>query len=125
MQNISTVSQIPSIAPKLDNTQLSEKELYKLWDAAKQLEATFSGFLLKELKMGTSQPGGEESFAADVYGDMFKRSLAEQLSRSGSLGIAKQIYQDASKLADKAAGMPASPPTLSPATLRFQPERSA
>jgi Rod binding domain-containing protein len=130
---ISQVTQIPSNAPPVMGVTLPERDLHKLWDAAKQLEATFSSFLLKEMKMGTAEPGGKESFAADIYGDMFKRSLAEQLSTSGSLGLAKQIYEESAKLASKAAGVPNGPPepvkpkevketassVISPSMLRF------
>ena len=132
IQAISSV--VPNPPPELkDVTHLSLGDRTRLWQAAKDLESTFSTYMLQDLKFGATSGNGKESFASDTFGDMFKHSLADQLARSGSVGLARQIYIDSARLAEKAmvssmkqpnASSPLfSTPTPTPAP--FQPNHPA
>lgn len=104
-------SQMPNPPPVVKGiTHLSPVERMKLWHAAQDLEATFSTYLLKDVRFGGTEASGKQSFAADTFGDMFKQTLANQMARSNSMGLARDIYIDSARLAEKAK----APSTIHP-----------
>jgi Rod binding domain-containing protein len=70
--------------------QTPEAKELQTREAAQALEAVFSKYLLAEL---------EKSFASqstmsggNVYAGMFTQAIADQMAKSGSLGLSDQIY---------------------------------
>lgn len=80
------------IIPKTDNEK-------KLWESAKALEATFAKDLLTA--MGDKLPGAPNSPGGNIFGDMFKDTIAKQLAQSETLGLGRQIYRETVKLANQ------------------------
>lgn len=69
----------------------------QLWGAAKSLEATFTKFLLSETTKNLPGTDGAEP-GNDVYNDIYQTAISEKLADKGTLGLAKEIYADSSKL---------------------------
>jgi len=71
----------------------------KLLQAAQALEATFAKDLLAP--MGEKLPGTPGGLGGNIFGDMMKNAIADELAKSEALGLSRQIYNDTKKLADK------------------------
>ena len=90
--------------------------LKKLHDAATQLEGVFVGMLFKEMHSTVKSDDGifgKQSNADDTWNDMLDQERANQISKTGSFGIAKMVESQlrASVLASSTA--PALPPGFS------------
>jgi len=91
-------------------------QLKKLHDAAEQVESYFVKNLLTEMQKG--QDGGlfGKTPGSEIYQDMFTQSIADQVAKSGSFGIAKSLEQQVGKQLLREAASPLS---------TSQPERAA
>ncbi|MEJ5170094.1 MAG: rod-binding protein [Fimbriimonadales bacterium] len=69
-----------------------EPELRRLRKAAEGIEAVFFRDLLQAMRRSIPEQEGENSFGGQVYRDLFDQAVADALGRSGSLGIAKVVY---------------------------------
>jgi flagellar protein FlgJ len=77
----------------LSNEQ--QKSLQKLHQAAQQMESLFVDMLFKEMRK-TSPPvslTGKTSNAEQTFGEMLDEKRAEDLAKTGSLGIGKILEQ--------------------------------
>ena len=65
---------------------------------AAQFESVFVRTLVSSLRQTSAIGSGGGMFGggpgADVYGDWFDQNLAEQIGRSGDVGIARTLMQD-------------------------------
>ncbi|HYZ15513.1 MAG TPA: rod-binding protein [Candidatus Acidoferrum sp.] len=74
-------------------TASQQQALTKLHETAQQMESLFVDMLFKEMRKATPQESltGKPSQAEQTFGEMLDSKRAEQLSTTGSLGIAKMI----------------------------------
>ena len=77
------------------------RQARKLWEAAKALEVSFSKYMLKDL--GKTIPKSGHATGSEIYGDMFKQAVAEEIADGGTLGMARQVYIDLNRALDRAA----------------------
>ena len=72
-----------------------QKQLAKLHDAAQQMEALFVDMLFKEMRKSSPQTSltGKVSNAEQTFGEMLDTKRAEELAKSGSLGIGAVLEQ--------------------------------
>lgn len=89
-------------APRLDRASLhpldhGQRERQRAAKVADQFEAVFVRTMVASLRQ-TAVVGGGGMFGsgpgADVYADWFDQNLAEQIGRSGHVGIAAQLLRD-------------------------------
>ncbi|MFZ5805719.1 MAG: hypothetical protein ACOY3I_00725 [Verrucomicrobiota bacterium] len=75
---------------------VNPQEAQKLWHASQAMESLFATYMLKELDkvMPKSSANG-----ANIYGDLFKRAVADEIAKSNSLGLSQQIYLAVDKIA--------------------------
>jgi peptidoglycan hydrolase FlgJ len=76
-------------------TNDQQKSLQKLHQAAQQMESLFVDMLFKEMRK-TSPPvslTGKTSNAEQTFGEMLDEKRAEDLAKTGSLGIGKILEQ--------------------------------
>ena len=80
-----------SATPTVSQMTADQKQLL---DTCKQMEQAFLEMLLKQMS-----PSGEQngllptSFQRGVYEDMQRQSLAEQMAKSGGIGLASTLYR--------------------------------
>src|SRR5689334_17076437 len=94
------------------NPQLSEKQ--KIGEASRQFEA----ILLKQVLDGTQKTVikskfSDNSTSAGIYQDMVTSQLAESISKSGALGLAKTFEQQLDR-PHGAASMAGNAPAATP-----------
>ena len=92
----------PSLETLADNPVLAEQE--KLAEASRQFEAMLLRQILTEAQkplIASTMEG--RSFAAGIYRDLMVNELAVQISRTGEIGLARNLQQEL-------MGRPASPP---------------
>ena|GEM_PF-3951723 len=90
------VNTLPSgVKPLADPEQTRQ-----LWGAAKGLEATFSKFLLSESAKTLPGTSGDAP-GSDIYNDFYQTAISEKLADKGTLGLAKEIYAESSRLQRK------------------------
>jgi Rod binding domain-containing protein len=72
-----------------------QKQLAKLHDAAQQMESLFVDMLFKEMRKGapTTSLTGKVSNAEQTFGEMLDTKRADELAKSGSLGIGAVLEQ--------------------------------
>jgi flagellar protein FlgJ len=81
-------------ADAADLSAEQQQALAKLHQTAQQMEALFVDLLFKEMRKSAPQGGGltgRPSLAEQTFGEMLDEKRAEELSKNGSLGIAKVI----------------------------------
>ncbi|MCA1947839.1 MAG: rod-binding protein [Armatimonadetes bacterium] len=69
-----------------------EPDLRRLKKAAEGIESMFFRDLLQAMRRSVPESEEENSFGGQVYRDLFDQAVSEALGRSGSLGIAKVVY---------------------------------
>ena len=76
-------------------TAEQQASLVKLHQAAQQMESLFVDMLFKEMRKGAPSTSltGKVSNAEQTFGEMLDTKRAEELSKSGALGIGK-ILED-------------------------------
>ncbi len=99
----------PAPAPLTADQQAA---LSKLHETAQQMESLFVNMLFAEMRKTAPQGGGltgKPSAAEQTFGEMLDEKRAEELSKSGSLGLAKMIEQQlrSAVVGDTAAAPPA------------------
>jgi flagellar protein FlgJ len=96
-------------AGSADVTSEQQAKLSKLHQAAQQMESLFVDMLFKEMRKGAPSTSltGKVSNAEQTFGEMLDTKRAEELSKSGSLGIGK-ILED--QLRAAVLGDPGSAP---------------
>ncbi|MBV8299518.1 MAG: rod-binding protein [Candidatus Eremiobacteraeota bacterium] len=72
-----------------------QKQLGKLHDAAQQMEALFVDMLFKEMRKSSPPTSltGKVSNAEQTFGEMLDEKRAEELAKTGSLGIGAVLEQ--------------------------------
>lgn len=69
-------------------------EQRKLWQSCQQLEQTFLEIMLKQMQSSSAIGGAlQRSMQRDIYEDMQRQSLAEQMAKSGDVGLAAMLYR--------------------------------
>ncbi len=72
-----------------------DQSLAKLKQATTDFEAIFIGEILKEMHSDASKGGlFGNSFEMGTYREMYDEAIAQQLAKSGILGIGKMLYQE-------------------------------
>ena len=88
-------------------TNQQQQALTKLHQAGQQMESLFVDMLFKEMRKSSPSTSltGKTSNAQETFEAMLDEKRAEELSKSGSLGIGKMLEQQlrASVVADPAA----------------------
>jgi peptidoglycan hydrolase FlgJ len=76
-------------------TNDQQKSLQKLHQAAQQMESLFVDMLFKEMRKSSPPVSltGKTSNAEQTFGEMLDEKRAEDLAKSGSLGIGKILEQ--------------------------------
>jgi len=75
-----------------------EEEKNRLKQACLEFEAIFVQMLLKEMRNSIPKNGFfGQSLASNIYQSMYEQALADEVSKSGSLGLADQLYESLSK----------------------------
>ena len=82
----------PSPAPLTNEQQAALKKLHQ---TAQQMESLFVDMLFKEMRKSAPPVSltGKPSNAEQTFGEMLDEKRAEELSKSGSLGIGKIVEQ--------------------------------
>lgn len=68
-------------------------ELQRLRKAAEGIEGMFFLDLLQAMRRAGPEGEGEGGFGGQIYRDLFDQAVAEALSRTGSLGIARMVCE--------------------------------
>jgi peptidoglycan hydrolase FlgJ len=94
--------------PAAPPTNEQQQALTKLHQAAQQMEALFVDLLFKEMRKSAPHASltGKTSNAEATFSDMLDEKRAEELSKSGSLGIGAILERQlrSSVLAEPATG---------------------
>lgn len=70
----------------------------ELKKACQQFESIFIYYLLQKMRETVPKNGFfEQGLSFDIFQSMHDQALAEELSKSGSLGLAEQMYSQMSK----------------------------
>jgi len=72
-------------------TAAQQQQLAKLHDAAQQMESLFVDMLFKEMRKSAPATSltGKTSNAEETFGAMLDEKRADELAKTGSLGIGK------------------------------------
>ena len=96
------------------NPNVSQKD--KINEACRQFEAILLRQVIGETrKTVIHTPGEDDSNEKDIYNDMINNELADNISRSGSFGLAKSLESRLVRQADARGGdqtAPAATPTV-------------
>ena len=95
-------------------TAEQQQALTKLHQAAQQMESLFVDMLFKEMRKAAPPVSltGKTSNAEQTFGEMLDTKRAEELSKTGSLGIGKILEQQLRASVLGETGVPAPvPPT--------------
>lgn len=68
-------------------------EQRQLWDSCQQLEKVFLQIMLKQMQTPLTQGALPQSFQRQTYEDMQRDTLAEQMARSGDVGLATMLFR--------------------------------
>lgn len=75
------------------NTQLSERQ--KVGEVCRQFEAVLARQILGAAqKPHFASPMNPQSFSGSIYQDMITNQLADSISRSGALGLARSLARE-------------------------------
>lgn len=106
--------QISALQPKTDASHVPLESLagdqalsqqQKIAEASRQFEAVLlRQFLAEAQKPAVSSEFADNSTSAGIYQDMITNQLADSLSRSGGIGLAKTFEQQLAPHAAAAAG---------------------
>jgi peptidoglycan hydrolase FlgJ len=89
------LDKIAGAQPAAPLTNEQQQALAKLHQTAQQMESLFVDMLFKEMRKSAPQHSltGKTSNAEQTFADMLDEKRAEELSKSGSLGIGKIVEQ--------------------------------
>ncbi|MCC5909637.1 MAG: rod-binding protein [Clostridiaceae bacterium] len=70
----------------------------KLKAACQEFEAIFLNMMLKQMR-STIPDGGltEKSYARDIYESLQDEEMSKEMSKTGGIGLAQQLYKQLSK----------------------------
>ena len=83
---------ISALRPPTDLTPPRQE----LWDTCQQLEEVFWKLLLKEMRVSVPSDLFSGGIEDSIYEDIRNDALAEQIVKSGQLGLAAQLYRQLS-----------------------------
>jgi Rod binding domain-containing protein len=97
-------------------TAEQQQSLKKLHETAQQMESLFVDMLFKEMRKSAPPVSltGKTSNAEQTFGEMLDTKRADELAKTGALGIGKIIEQQMRSAVIGTAGSPAVP--AAPAT---------
>jgi len=73
---------------------LMDQNQKQLWSTCQQLEQVFLELLLQQMNSSVGKSTLlPQSFQSNLYQDMQRQSLAEQMAKSGGIGLASTLYQ--------------------------------
>ncbi|HEX3468740.1 MAG TPA: rod-binding protein [Candidatus Elarobacter sp.] len=93
MEPVTGAAAAQSVRPLTDQQQ---QALSKLHQAAQQMESLFVDMLFKEMRKSSPSTSltGPKSNAEETFESMLDEKRAEELSKSGSLGLGKILEQE-------------------------------
>lgn len=68
-------------------------EQKQLWESCQGMEQIFLEILLKQMQPTLKGGLFPESMQRDIYDDMYRQALAEQMAKSGDVGLAAILYR--------------------------------
>ncbi|NLW16081.1 MAG: flagellar biosynthesis protein FlgJ [Firmicutes bacterium] len=68
-------------------------EQKQLWESCQGMEQVFLEILLKQMQPTLKGGLFPESMQRDIYDDMYRQALAEQMAKSGDVGLAAILYR--------------------------------
>lgn len=71
----------------------AQPKLNQLKKATQDVEAVFLKDLLSQMRRSIPKDDQNSSFGSDIYQDMFDQAFAQGVSSTGSMGIAKMIFE--------------------------------
>lgn len=81
-----------SLLASMDTTMRGKDESAAIQEVSRQFEAILVRQILNTAHVGAAfGPESEASTTSEVYRDMLTSQLADQISKSGDLGLAKQM----------------------------------
>ncbi len=81
-----SASQSPEVAGA------AKKSLQEMKEAARQFESYFTYMMLKEMRKSVPKDGILSSgLGHDIYQSMYDEAIAEEMSKTGSLGLSKAL----------------------------------
>lgn len=83
---------------KSDKATKSTDSKQQLKEVCRQFESVFINYLLQKMRDTVPKEGFfEQGISYDIIQSMHDEALAEELSKSGGMGLADQIYNQLSK----------------------------
>jgi Rod binding domain-containing protein len=65
----------------------------QLWEACQGLEQAFLEILLRQVQSSINTGLTPKSFQREIYEDMQRQALAEQMAKTGEVGLAAMLYR--------------------------------
>lgn len=65
----------------------------KLWESCQGMEQAFLEILLKQMQSTVQTGIFPQSMQRDIYEDMQRQTMAEQMAKSGNVGLAAMLYR--------------------------------
>ncbi len=65
----------------------------QLWETCQSMEQAFLEILLKQMQATVQSSIFPKSLQRDIYEDMHRQTLAEQMAKSGDVGLAAMLYR--------------------------------
>jgi len=92
------MSLLPAYKYDVSSLKTESQDKEKLKVACQQFESIFLSYLLKSMR-DTVPDGGlfKKGAAYDIVLSMHDQALVEEISLSGGIGLAKQLYEELSK----------------------------
>lgn len=81
---------INHLRPNIHEMNADQKQL---WENCQGLEQAFLEILLKQMQATVQTGIFPESMQRDIYEDMQRETLAEQMAKSGDVGLASMRYR--------------------------------
>lgn len=79
--------------PQKIDSRFSMEEKKKLAKASQDFESMLTTMMLKSMNKTTEGMFGENNYGGDVFDSLFEMEIANHMTKSKSLGIAKDIYE--------------------------------
>jgi Rod binding domain-containing protein len=77
---------------RLDVTNMTSDQK-QLWESCQGIEQAFLEILLKQMQSTTQTGFFPKNMQRDIYESMQRESLAEQMAKSGDVGLAAMLYR--------------------------------
>jgi Rod binding domain-containing protein len=115
---------VPSTHPRIEATQLPLESLAhnknisdeeKVEEVSRQFEAVLVRQILQDIRKPLLAPAEGDKTANGIYNDMINNQMADSISRSGGLGLAKTLAGQLSRQVLHKAPLSVSPQASQPA----------